>query len=371
MGIHLEETPVRKTLTGLATVGLVLSLAACGSETMGVKSNMGAKIGISMPNTTSDRWKADGNNMKQQFTSMGYQVDLKLGNDKVPNQVATIKKFIADGDKLLVISAIDAASLVEPLAEAKAKGVKVICYDRLITGTPNVDYQATFDNVRVGVMQAQLLIDRLKIVGSSRTFNIELYAGSATDVNAKSFYDGAMSLLRPYISQGKIKIPSGKTKFSVIATKDYSGDIAGARMKQDLNTYYKNRKLDGVLSPYDGMTRGIIKAMQDGGYGTPSKPMPVNSGQDAEPESVKMVISGEQTATIYKDTRELAKVAVQQGNALLTGATPMANDTVSFKNGVKAVPTYLLYPVQVDKTNYRTLLIKGGYYKPKDLGLPS
>jgi len=371
MGIHLEETPVRKTLTGLATVGLVLSLAACGSETMGVKSNMGAKIGISMPTTTSPRWVADSKNMKQQFNSMGYQVEVKYAENDAKAQASTIKKFIADGDKLLVISAVDAGSLVEPLAEAKAKGVKVICYDRLITGTPNVDYQATFDNVRVGVMQAQLLIDRLKIVGSSRTFNIELYAGSATDVNAKSFYDGAMSLLKPYIASGKIKIPSGKTKFSVIATKDYSGDIAGARMKQDLNTYYKNRKLDGVLSPYDGMTRGIIKAMQDAGYGTPSNPMPINSGQDAEADSMKMVIAGEQTATIYKDTRELAKVAVQQGNALLTGATPMANDTVSFKNGVKAVPTYLLYPVQVDKTNYRTLLIKGGYYKPKELGLAS
>jgi putative multiple sugar transport system substrate-binding protein len=358
---------VRKTLTGLATIGLVLSLAACGSEEMAVKSNMGATIGISMPTTTSPRWVADSKNMKEQFTSMGYKVEVKFAENDVKTQVATVKKFIADGDKLLVISAVDAGSLVETLADAKAKGVKVIAYDRLITKTPNVDYQATFDNVRVGVMQAQLLIDKLNLTKASRSFNVELYAGSSTDVNAKSFYDGAMQLLKPYIASGKIKIPSGKTKFSTIATKDYSGDIAGARMKDDLNTYYKNRKLDAVLSPYDGMTRGIIKALKAGGYGTPENPMPINSGQDAEADSMKMVISGEQTATIYKDTRELAKVAVQQGNALLTGTKPMVNDTTSFNNGVKAVPTYLLYPIAVDKTNYQTLLVDGGYYTKAQL----
>ncbi len=278
--------------------------------------------------------------------------------------------MIDEDAKLLVVSAFDGGALGDVLAKAAAKNIPVIAYDRLLTGTKDVSYQATFDNERVGVMQANLLVDKLKLGsgGNESAPKIELFAGSPTDSNAKSFYDGSMSVLKPYIRNGDVVVGSGETRFKPITTEKYDGKIAGERMTTILGKYYSDSDLvDGILSPYDGMTRGVIDALKADGYGTESKPLPVTSGQDAELDSVKSIIAGEQTATIFKDTRELAKVAVQQGNALLTGTTPIVNDTETYDNGVKTVPTYLLYPVAVDKSNYNTLLIKSGYLDAGEL----
>jgi putative multiple sugar transport system substrate-binding protein len=360
---------LRKTLSGLVAVGLLLGLTACGdAEETGVKANMGATVGIAMPNVVSTRWLADGNNMVKQFTAMGYKVDLKYAEDDVKTQVAQVQKMVDKDEKLLVIAAVDGASMTDVLAQAAKKGIKVLAYDRLLTKTKDVSYQATFDNNQVGVMQAQLLVDTLKLTKrTTRSYNFELFAGSPTDSNAVSFYKSAMTVLQPYIDSGKIVVRSGQTSFDDVATEKYSADKAQARMKKLLTTYYRNARVDAVLSPYDGMTIGIIKALKQGGYKRAGKPLPVTSGQDAELPSMQSIINNEQTATIYKDTRELAKVAVQMGNALLTGSAPMINDTTTYNNGEKMVPTYLLYPVQVDKKNYETLLVKGGYYTEAQL----
>jgi putative multiple sugar transport system substrate-binding protein len=258
--------------------------------------------------------------------------------------------------------------MTEVLAEAAKKNVKVIAYDRLLTNTKDVSYQATFDNHQVGVLQGKVLVERLGVdTGKDGPFRVELFAGSATDVNARSFYDGSMEVLKPYIESGQIVVPSGEIAFKKVTTKDYSDKLAQARMERLLTTYYKNRRVNAVLSPYDGMTIGIINGLKKNGYGQGNRPLPWTSGQDAEIPSVQSIIAGEQTETIFKDTRELAKVAVQMGNALLTGSKPIVNDTVSFDNGVKIVPTYLLYPVAVNETNYEGLLLKSGFYKEEQL----
>ncbi len=192
-----------------------------------------------------------------------------------------------------------------------------------------------------------------------------MFAGSATDINAKYFYDGAKPLLMPYIRSGKIKIRSGETAFKKVATNLYDAKVAQARMARILNDDYKTERVDAVLSPYDGMTIGIIKALKAAGYGTADKPLPITTGQDSETPSVKSIIADEQTQSIFKDTRELAKVAVEQANAILTGSKPMTNAEV--KNGVKDVPTYYLYPVQITKNNYKTLLVDSGYVTEDDL----
>jgi putative multiple sugar transport system substrate-binding protein len=361
---------VRKTLTGLVAVGLTLSLAACGSDakTDGVYANQGATIGITLPSRAQARWIADGRNMTQQFTAMGYKVNLQFGDDDAKKQQKQVQSMVDQDNKLLVIGAVDGGSLTKQLAAAAKKKIPVIAYDRLITKTKDVGYQATFDNNRVGVLQGQLLVDRLGLSSNkSGPFTIELFAGDVGDVNAKSFYDGAMTVLQPYFDSNDLKIRSGQRDFEVVTTAKYDGPTAGKRLKNLLDTYYKDEKLDAILSANDGMAQGMIKTLKANGYGSGNKPLPFISGQDAEATSVKSIIRNEQTGTIYKDTRELAKVAVQQGNALLTGSRPMINDRKSFNNGVKIVPTYLLYPVAVDKLNYQKLLVDGGYYKPSDL----
>ena len=311
---------------------------------------MGATIGISLPTQTVQRWTADGNNMVQQFTQMGYKVDLQFANNNVQKQVSQVQGMVKQGDKLLVISAVDGSSMTSVLAGAAQKKIPVIAYDRLLTGTKNVTCMATFDNVRVGQIQGQLLVDRLGLSrGAKGPFNLEMFAGDTGDANAHSFYTGAMKVLAPYLKSGKLVVRSGQTTFAQVTTKNYDAGLAGRRMSSLVTQYYSSAKLSAVLSPYDGMTIGIIKALQADGYGTTAKPLPVTSGQDAELPSVKSIIAGQQTATIYKDTRELA------------------NDTTSFNNGAKVVPTYLLYPIAVDKANYQTLLVGGGYYTAAQL----
>jgi len=362
---------VRKILAGLVGAGLALTLAACGSDDVAADSvyaNQGVTIGIAMPNQTSSRWVSDGEAMVDQFTAMGYKADLVYADDDVDKQNQQVQSMVDNGDALVVISAVDGGGMADTLANAAAKDIPVLAYDRLLTDTENVDYQATFDNVRVGTMQADYIVNQLNLdADDGATYNIELFAGSKTDINAKYFYNGSMQVLRPYINSGKLVVRSGETKFKDMFTENYSGDVAAERMTKILNKSYTDATLDAVLSPYDGMTIGIINALKEAGYGTADKPLPVNTGQDSELASVKSIIAGEQDETIFKDTRELAKVAVEQANAILTGTDPMVNDTDTFDNGVKVVPTYLLYPVEVVKANYKTLLVDSGYIEAADL----
>ncbi len=360
---------MRKILAGLSLTVLALSLAACGGDAVAADSvyaNVGAKVGISMPTKESARWIADGNAMVAQFKAMGYQAELQYADNKKDLQNQQVDKMIGNGDQLLLIAAVDGGAMNDVLAKAASKKIPVIAYDRLLTGTKNVDYQATFDNTRVGALQGQFIIDRLDLTKKDdKTYNVELFAGSATDINARYFYDGAMPLLRPYIKTGKIKIRSGETAFKKVATNLYDAEVAKARMARILNDDYKSERVDAVLSPYDGMTIGIIDALKEAGYGTADKPLPITTGQDSETPSVKSIIANEQTQSIFKDTRELAKVAVEQANAILTGSKPMTNAEVN--NDVKKVPTYYLYPVQITKNNYKTLLVDSGYVTEDEL----
>ena len=362
---------MRKSLTGLVVVGLALALAACGSSddvsTKGVNANQGAKVGIAMPTQTSTRWTADGNNMVQQFTAMGYKPNLQFAEDDIKKQVSQIQAMIDDGDKLLVIGAIDGTALKDVLANAAKAKVQVIAYDRLIRDSPNVSYYATFDNFRVGVLQANLLVDRLKLAEGKGPFTIELFAGSPDDNNAGFFFNGALSVLQPYLDSGRLVVKSGQTAFKDVATLRWDGAVAATRMTKILAADYSPGTLDAVLSPYDGISVALIKLLKAKGYGTAAKPLPVMSGQDAEVPAVKAIIAGDMSGTIYKDTRELAKVAVQMGNAVLTGSEPVINDDVTYDNGIGIVPTYLLQPIAVDKANYESLLVDGGYYTKANL----
>ena len=365
---------MRKTVTGLLTLGMAtlvsVALAACGggADDAGAKADqLGATVGIAMPTKVSTRWIADGDAMSQQFRALGYRADLQYADNDVKTQVAQIQAMIDRGDKALVIAAVDGSSLTGVLQSAKAKGVKVIAYDRLIRGTANVDYYATFDNPRVGELQATYIVQKLGLDRGKGPFTVELFAGSPDDNNASVFFEGSMAVLKPYLDSGKLVVRSGQTSFDQVATLRWDGDRAKARMTKLLQTSYQDTRVDAVLAPYDGISRGIIAALRADGYGTGSVKLPVITGQDAELDSVRSILGGQQGMTVFKDTRELAKVAVQLGRSLLRGTAPASPDT-PYQNGVKAVPTYLLPPLSVDRTNASTLLVGSGYYKAADLG---
>ena len=360
-------------VAGALALAATLASAGCGRSATPEASNGGdggdrtGIVGIAMPTKSSERWVADGDNMAKQFQDLGYQTDLQYGDDVVQNQVSQIENMITKGVKVLVIAPIDGSSLTDILARAADANIPVVSYDRLIRGSENVDYYATFDNFKVGVLQANYIVDKLGVAEGKGPFNIELFAGSPDDNNSTFFFNGAMSVLQPYIDSGKLVVKSGQTSFDQAATLRWDGGLAQSRMDNLLSRSYTSGRVDAVLSPYDGMSVGIISALKSAGYGTPANPLPIVTGQDAELASVKSIIAGEQTQTVFKDTRELAKAAVQMADSLLTGGTPETNDTTTYDNGVKVVPAFLLEPVSVDKGNYEKILVDSGYYTPAQL----
>ncbi|GAB3352045.1 multiple monosaccharide ABC transporter substrate-binding protein [Modestobacter lapidis] len=368
---------------GLTALGatLAIGLTACGGE--GAGSNTDTEnaapedltIGVSMPTETSERWIADGANVEAQLEEAGYDVNLLYAGDDIPTQMQQIDQMITEGADALIVAAIDGTALSSQLDAAADQGIPVISYDRLIRDTENVDFYVSFDNYKVGVAQGTALLTGLGILnedGSEGTatgpFNVELFAGSLDDNNAHFFWDGAMDTLQPYIDNGTLVVKSGQTGIEQAATLRWSQETAQKRMEDLLTSSYSDGSvLNGVLSPFDGISRGIITALQNAGYGTPEKPMPVITGQDAEIASVKLIADGVQDSTIFKDTRLLAEQAVAAAEAYLEGEEPEANDTETYDNGVKVVPSYLLPVETVYQDNIQSVLIDSGYYTAEEV----
>jgi len=352
----MKRNFLKASLAGIALAVTGLSPLLAHAQDKGL-------IAISMPTKSSARWIADGANMAKYFKDKGYKTDLQYADDDIPNQLAQIENMVTKGSKVLVIAAIDGTTLSDVLQKAADKGVKVIAYDRLIKGSKNVDYYATFDNFQVGVLQAQSIENALGLKSGKGPFNIELFGGSPDDNNAFFFYNGAMSVFEPYIKSGKLVVRSKQMGMDKVGTLRWDGAVAQARMDNLLSAYYTKDRIDAVLSPYDGISIGILSSLKGVGYGSASQPMPVVSGQDAEVPSVKSILRKEQTSTVFKDTRELAKVTVAMVDAMLSGKQPEVNDTKTYNNGIKVVPSYLLKPVSVDASNWKPVLIDSGYYK--------
>ena len=360
---------MRKLLTTIAAGSLALSLAACGGDddSAGDGGDGGkGTIGVAMPTKSSERWIADGNNIKEQLEAEGYEVDLQYAEDDIPTQVSQVENMVTKGVDMLVIAAIDGTALGEVLQTAEDSDVEIIAYDRLIRDSEAVDYYTTFDNFEVGVQQAESLVKGLGERGEG-PYNVELFAGSPDDNNATFFWEGAMSVLQPMIDSGEIVVPSGQTDFDQAAILRWDPATAQKRMEDILTGTYASETVEGVLSPYDGLSLGIIAALQGNGYGGGGKELPVVTGQDAEVQSVKSILAGEQYSTIFKDTRELARVTVEMITAVAAGDEPEVNDTETYDNGVKVVPSDLLEPVPVEEADVQSVLVESGYYTEDDL----
>jgi len=357
------------TLTACSGGGAGASTDDAGAEGGGGED--GGLVGVAMPTETSERWINDGDAVKSQLEEAGYEVDLQYAADDIPTQQQQIDQMITKGAELLIVASIDGTALANQLQAAADQGIPVIAYDRLINGTENVDFYVTFDNYNVGVQQATSLLVGMGILnddgsegGATGPFNIELFAGSLDDNNAHFFWDGAMDTLQPYLDNGTLVVKSGQTSIEQAAILRWQQETAQRRMEDLLtSTYSDGSKVQGVLSPYDGLSRGIITALTNAGYGaTIAEGLPPVTGQDAEIGSVKLIADGTQFATIFKDTRTLAEQAVTSAESFLAGEEPEANDTESYDNGVKVVPSYLLESDIVYADNIAPLLVESGYW---------
>jgi putative multiple sugar transport system substrate-binding protein len=376
---------VSKKLSLIAlSATLTLGLAACGGDGANSTGDAPAAqgqapedttIGVSMPTQTSERWIADGDAVQSGLEEAGYQVDLQFANDDIPTQQQQLDSMITEGADLLIIAAIDGTTIGTQLEAAAAADIPVISYDRLIRDSENVDFYVSFDNYNVGVQQATALLVGLGLLnedGSPGTatgpFNVELFAGSLDDNNAFFFFNGAIETLQPFIDSGQLVVPSGQTEIEQVATLRWAQETAQKRMEDLLTQSYNDgTKINGVLSPYDGISRGILTALQNAGYGGGGDPIPVVTGQDAEIASVKLINDGVQSSTIFKDTRLLAEQAITAAEAYLAGDEPEANDTESYDNGVKVVPSYLLESEIVFKDDIQTALVDTGYWTAEEV----
>ena len=366
-----------KKLVAVASAAvIVLGLAACTPEAEGNGGGGDASgsVGISMPTRSLERWINDGEGLKALLEDAGYTADLQYADDKSDTQISQIQNQIAAGVDVLVIAAIDGELLAPVLEEAAAQDIKVIAYDRLINGSPNVDYYATFDNYKVGQLQGEYIVEQLDLENAEGPFNLEPFAGSPDDNNAKFFFSGAWDVLLPYVESGKLVVPSGKSPASnddwaSVGILGWKSDSAQAELDTRIaSNYTGGEKIDVVLSPNDSLAQGIAASLRSAGY-TAGDDWPVVTGQDGDKASVVNILAGEQSMTVWKDTRELGKVVFGFIEAILAGEEPEINDTETYDNGKKVVPSYLLAPEVVVKDDVQSKLIDSGFLKAGDVGL--
>jgi putative multiple sugar transport system substrate-binding protein len=374
-----------RRLLSAALMAAALVVGACGSEATtqaptptatatatsapaATAPASGGLVGIAMPTRSSSRWIDDGDTLVESLTALGYETSLQYAGDDVATQVSQIEGLIDKGAKVLVIAAIDGSTLADVLQRAADQGIWILAYDRLIRGSANVDYYTTFDSFQVGILQATSIERSLDLKHASGPFNLELFAGPPDDDLAGRFFNGAMSILQPYITAGKLIVQSGETQFpGQVGTLRWDGETARVRLDTILANDYADKRIDAILSPYDGISRGIIASLKQVGYYATDLPGPIVTGQGAELLSVKSILAGEQTSTVFKDSRVLAAQAARMVDQMLTGETVDANDTTTNKNGVKTVPSFLLETTLVTRDNVQAELVDSGYYAAEDV----
>jgi len=350
---------MKKVLAILVTLVLLIGMTPAFAAT--------GSVGVAMPTKANERWIRDGEAVKAGLEELGYKVDLQYAEDIVDNQIAQIENMLVKGVDVLIIAAIDGSTLSKVLDQAKEMGVLVIAYDRLLTNTESVDYYATFDSIAIGEQQATSVLEGLGVLdGATGPFNIELFAGSLDDSCAPLYFDGALNILKPYMESGVINVPSGQLELGQCATEGWDAMKAQARMDNLISANYADGTVcHGVLSPYDGLSIGILSSLKAVGYGTGDLKIPVVTGQDCEVPSVKSIIAGEQYASIFNNTASLAEVAVKLASELIAGGEVETNSV--YNNGIFDVPSMAITATIITAENYEAELIGSGYIAAEDL----
>ncbi len=374
----------RRNLISLSVAtAAAVTLSACSSERgTGASAAPGASgaasntlIGIAMPTKSLERWNRDGANLEALLKAAGYKTSLQYADNKQDQQNNQIQNMLNDGAKVLVIASIDGTALGPVLAQAAKQGVKVVAYDRLINGSENVDYYATFDNYKVGQLQGQFILDNAdSFKGPDGKVIFEPFAGSPDDNNAKFFFSGAWDKVSPKVASGDFVVPSGKAPASnndwqTIGILNWDSAKAQAEMENRLNSFYGGgKRVTVVLSPNDSLALGIEQALDGAGYKVGTD-WPLITGQDADLANVKAMLQGKQSMSVWKDTRKLGEQVAKMVDQIAKGETVSVNDTKSYDNGKKVVPTYLVEPQVVTKDTVKSALVDSGFYKASDLGL--
>jgi putative multiple sugar transport system substrate-binding protein len=369
--ISIGGFEMKKLLTMLLIAVIATTSVFANGQTESSTAKDAKKVGVSMPTKSLQRWNQDGTNMKAKLEAAGYKVDLQYaGDNDIPTQVNQVENMIMSGCDAIVIASIDGSALTEVLKGAKEENIPVIAYDRLIMNSDAVSYYATFDNYQVGTIQGQFVEDALNLKSRTDSVNMEFFTGAPDDNNCVFFFGGAMDVLKPYIASGKINILSGQTTRAQVSTPNWSTEEAQKRMENLItsNGYGpEGTKLDAVLCSNDSTAQGVTNALIEAGY--TAENFPVVTGQDCDIPSVKNMLAGTQSMSVFKDTRTLADKVVTMVDSLMKGSEPEINDTTTYDNGTGVIPSYLCTPVFATTDNITELLVDSGYYTKAQLGL--
>lgn len=339
---------MKKLLTAVLMLALVVSMFAGCSGSKGDE----LVVGVSLPTQREERWVKDREAMEAYAEEIGVTLKVQVADADQAQQAQQVENLLTQGIDVLILAPHDASASAELVKKANDEGVPVISYDRLVTATDKLNYYLSFDNEKVGALQGQYFVDNAK------PGNIILFAGAPTDNNASLFFQGAMSIIQSKIDDGTYTVLGG-SDFQQVATDNWVPANAQNRATNVL-TSNPDAAISGVLAPNDGTAGGIIEAFK-----AAKVDLPVITGQDSELAAIKRIKAGEQSMTIFKDTRELAKKALDMAKVIASGGTVETNGEVD--NGSIKVPSVLLEPVVVSQENYKAVLIDSGYIKESDL----
>ncbi|NIH85238.1 substrate-binding domain-containing protein [Amycolatopsis granulosa] len=365
---------MKKILLAVLGLALTAALAACGGGASG--SGGSGTIGILMPSTTNARWQIEANQMTATLKERGYDTSVQFANDDAPTQVSQLEDMVTKGVKALIVVAVDGKALSGPLADAKASNIPVVAYTRLLQNTDAADFYTTFDYKKYGALSGTAILQRLGIqdkdgkdTGNKGPFNIEIVNGSPTDSVAYDMWEGYKATLQPYVDNGTLRVLSGQTTFDQSATLNWNPETAQRRMENIVTkTYSGGAKLDAVWVPYDGLTRGVISALTGSGFSPGSDRWPLLTGGDAEVDSVKAILAGQQYSTVYLDYKALAKGTADLVADKLEGKGFPKADT-EYDNGTTKVPTKLFDLSLVRKDDVKPVLVDRGFYTADQIGL--
>lgn len=335
--------------------------------------DVSGQVGIVLPTRDEPRWVQDESRFQDALTAAGYNVRILFSQGDSARERANVEDLITQGIKVLIITPQDGDAAAAAAEAAKAAGVTVISYDRLITNTSAVDYYVTFDSVAVGAAQAQYLVDHAEGQGNP----LYLYAGAASDNNAFLFFEGAWNVLQPKVADGTFYIVNSSEAVALqaeaVLTRDQMAGIIGqittnwdfntAKNLAEANLTVATAEDKGdvfILAPNDGTARAIADAFAADTDVTSY----VVTGQDAEQASVQYIIDGKQSMTVFKDVRTLVNDAISVAVDVLEGNAPMT--TGAYNNGAVDVPALQSEVITVDASNVVAALIDSGYYAASD-----
>ncbi|MCI5569993.1 MAG: substrate-binding domain-containing protein [Lachnospiraceae bacterium] len=342
------------------------NIAEISEETADKKSDIEIKIACLLPSGVVPRWAQDYSIIEKYCNENGYQSQAIYADDDVATQIQQIESYVSKGYNAIIIVPVDGEAVSAAVAKAREQGVAVVSFDRMVKNT-EIDYYATFDNFGVGAADGQYVVDALNLDNTDGPYNIELFTGDIADNNALLTYEGMMSVLQPYIDEGKLVVKSGQTEYEQVCTESWDSEKAQKRMENILSGYYANDTIDAVCTTYCGMALGSITALKSAGYGTADKPLPITTGQDAEVAACKSILNGELTMSILKDDRVLCPIAVDMCVAAVTGQEYPVNDTETYDNGAGTLKTYLGDITPFDLNNFDEVIYESGFFTEEDL----